>query len=119
MKKHTFLLIALSLAVCAVALMTTSCGGSSYTPGEYSSSSKAVHGDVTVTLTVSEKKITGVDIKESGEENSFAAGAYETMTQQIIKKQSADIDGVTGATISTTAVKTAAAAALAEASAGK
>jgi len=115
-KRTRTILRAFSVVICALLLLVTGCGGGKvFTPGEYAASSKAVHGDVTVTITVNEKKITKVAIAESGEENSFAAKAYATMTEQVMKAQSAEIDGVTGATISTNAVKTAAAAALAEA----
>ena len=107
----------LSTLLAAVSLLfLAGCGkASSFTPGSYSASAEAMHGDVTVTITVDSSKITEISITDEEGENAFAASAYATLSEQILKAQSAEVDGVSGATITTNAVKSATAAALVKA----
>ena len=87
----------------------------SYTPGTYTAEAKGMGGTVTVTVTVSENAITAVKAEGPDETPGLGVPALETVANAILEAQSADVDGVTGATVTSTAVKTAAAAALAEA----
>lgn len=87
----------------------------SYTPGTYTAEAKGMGGIVTVTVTVSENAITAVKAEGPDETPGLGVPALETVANAILEAQSTDVDGVTGATVTSTAVKTAAAAALAEA----
>ncbi len=90
----------------------------SFVPGTYTASAKGMESDVKVTITVDESSITDVQIDVSGETKGIGADIGDTVTSQILDGQSAEIDGVTGATVSSTAVKTALEEAIAKAEAG-
>ncbi|MGN0708294.1 MAG: FAD-dependent oxidoreductase [Faecalibacterium sp.] len=86
-----------------------------YTPGTYSATSKGISSDVTVTMTFDGNSITDVQIDVSGETAGFGADAGDELTGQLIAAQSAEIDGVSGSTITSDAVKDAAANCIAQA----
>jgi electron transport complex protein RnfD len=69
-------------------------------------------GEVSVTLTVEDGKITECTIVSEKETPAVGGAAIPELTQQILDANSAEVDGVTGATITSTAVKSAAGAAL-------
>ena len=86
-----------------------------YTPGTYTASAKGMMGDVTVTMTFDTEAITDVQIDVSGETPERVAGLTEKMAQDILAAQSADVDTVSAATVSSNAVKEAAAQCIADA----
>lgn len=79
-----------------------------YTPGTYKNTARGFGGDVTVELTFSKDAITDAKIVGIDETSGIGSMAIERMPEQILSSQSADVDGVSGATISSGAVKTAA-----------
>ena len=79
-----------------------------YTPGTYSAQAQGM-GTVTVTMTFSESAITDAVIDVSSETPSIGGAAMEELKAALLSAQSADIDGVSGATITSTAVSKAAA----------
>ena len=70
-----------------------------------SATAKGYGGDITVTLTVKDDKITDVKIVGDGETKDVGAKAVEQMPEQILSAQTYDVDGVSGATISSTSIK--------------
>ena len=90
--------------------------GGSYTPGTYTSSAKGISSDVTVEMTFSETAITDVKIDVSGETPSIGGAIGDEMTSRILEAQSADIDGVSSATVTSNAIKTAVADCISQAS---
>ena len=88
-----------------------------YNAGTYSASATGFNGDVTVTITVSDDAITNVSITGPGETPGLGGAAVEELPAQIMAAQSANIDGRTGATITSDAIKEALSAALAQAKA--
>ena len=70
------------------------------------------HGDVIVTITIANGIITDVVIKGDGESPTIGGPAMLKATNAIKKYNSADIDIISGATITTMAVKQAAQAAI-------
>ena len=72
-------------------------------------------GPVTVELTVEDGKIVAAKVDTSNETPGFGLEIADELAAQILAAQGAEIDGVSGSTITTTAVKTATAQALAEA----
>jgi fumarate reductase flavoprotein subunit len=130
MKK--FLIVALSLvmvlgmAACGTsaapaatatpAVTATPAAEGIYTPGDYTATATGM-GAVTVTITVDANSITNVVLDVSNETDSIGQAAADTLKQQILDTQSDAIDGVSGATITSTAVKTAVADCLAQAKA--
>ncbi len=117
MKKR---LTALSLAL-VMALSVAACQSKEpdaagiYTPGTYEGSAQGYGGTVTVSLTVDANAITDVSIAGEQETPTVGGAALEELAKQVKEAQSAEIDGVTGATLTSDAVKEAAAAALAAA----
>ena len=70
-------------------------------------------GKVTVTLTVEDGKIVEATATGDGETPTVGGAALEPLAAQLVEAGSADIEGVTGATFTSNAVKAAAEAALA------
>ena len=81
-------------------------GKTTYTPGTYTATAKGM-GDVTVTATFDENSITDIVLDVSGETEGIGQAAADTLREQILAAQSAAIDGVSGATVTTTAVQNA------------
>ncbi|MCD7736730.1 MAG: FMN-binding protein, partial [Lachnospiraceae bacterium] len=81
----------------------------SYTPGTYSAVAKGIGSIVTVTMTFDETSITDVQIDVSGETAGIGADIGDTMAQAILDSQTCDVDAVSGATVTSDAVKLAAA----------
>lgn len=105
MNTRKLLSMLLALALCA-----SMCA--SAIAEEHTASAKGFGGDVTVTLTMDGSAITGVTITGDDETPSIGGAAFETLQAQLIEAQCAEIDGVAGATITSSAVKSAAQAAL-------
>ena len=91
----------------------------SYTAGTYTGTATGMKGDVTVEVTVSEDAITDVVVKEHQETYGIGYGLetspVEVLPKQIVETQSLGVDNVTGATITTAAIKNAVASAVTEA----
>ncbi len=83
----------------------TSNDSGKYTAGTYTGTGKGHSSDVTVTVTFSSSEITKVELDVSGETESIGGKAADELAQQIMDQQSSDIDGVSGATETTNAVK--------------
>ena len=111
MKKLFSLVLALAVCLAAVGYAE----GATYVPGTYSASSAGFHSDVTVTITVDETSITDVTLDVSGETEGIGAAAGDALASQILEAQSAEIDGVSGATVTSSAAKVALTSCLAEA----
>ncbi len=112
-----------ALAGTAAAALTTVTGVSAfaeekgiYTPGTYSASAKGIGSDVTVTMTFDANSITDVAIDVSGETPGIGAAIGEQMQDAILAAQGADIDAVTGASVTSDAIRQAAAACIEQAS---
>ena len=86
-----------------------------YTPGTYTSVAKGISSDVTVTMTFDAESILDVEIDLSGETPEIGGKIGDTMRDAILEAQSADVDGIASATISSDAVKLAAANCIAQA----
>lgn len=83
-----------------------------YTPGTYTGEAGGFGGKVSVTVTVDASSITEVKVEGADETPAIGGAALEELAGQIKKAQGAGIDGVTGATVTSTAAKAAAQSAL-------
>ena len=90
-------------------------GGSVFTPGTYTGKATGLNSDVTVTITVDETSILSCVVDASGETAEIGAAAADTLAEQILAAQSQNIDGVTGASVTSGAVRRAVEEALAQA----
>ena len=77
-----------------------------YTPGTYSATAVGM-GTVVVTATFDENSITNVELDVSEETVTIGQVAKDELIAQVMEAQSADIDGVAGATMTSAAVKAA------------
>ena len=105
-------------AVVAVSLLGYGCGskpasttGAGAT-GDFTGTAKGFGGDVTVTLTLTDGKITGCTAEGADETEGVGSKAIEQLPGEIAESGSIAVDGVSGATVTSTAIKEAAAAAL-------
>ncbi len=89
-------------------------GEAAYTPGTYSATATGM-GEVTVTMTFDETSITDVQIDVSNETEGYGLGIGDEMAQAILNAQSSEVDGVSGATMTSNAIKDAAANCIAQA----
>ena len=78
-----------------------------YTPGTYSATATGI-GTVMVTMTFSADAITDVVLDVTGETASIGQAAAEDLRNALMQNQSAEIDAVSGATMTSNAVMEAA-----------
>lgn len=76
-----------------------------YNNGEYTEKAFGYDGFITVTITIENDVITSLTASTDEEETEYFDMAYGTMAQDIINKQSPDVDGVSGATYSSDDIK--------------
>lgn len=90
-----------------------------YTPGTYTGEAQGFGGTVSVTITVDESSITDVTVKGDKETKEVGGAHLDELAEQIKTAQSAEIDGVSGATVTSTGVKEAAGKAIEAAKKGE
>lgn len=94
----------------------TASSGLTFTPGEYTATARGIDSDVTVACTFDETTMTDLVIDVSGETAGIGADIGDEMREKILSAQSCDVDGVSGATVTSDAVKTAVADCMSQAS---
>ena len=106
-------------AVIAVSLFGYGCGAKPASTssdagvsGDFTGTAKGFGGDVSVTLTLTDGAITGCTAEGKDETQGVGSEAIAKMPGEIAESGSIAVDGVSGATITSTAIKEAAAAAL-------
>ena len=106
-------------AIIAVSLFGYGCGAKSASTssdagvsGDFTGTAKGFGGDVSVTLTMTDGAITGCTAEGKDETEGVGSQAIAKMPGAIAESGSIAVDGVSGATITSTAIKEAAAAAL-------
>ena len=105
-------------AVIAVSLFGYGCGAKPASSsdagvsGDFTGTAKGFGGDVSVTLTLTDGTITGCTAEGKDETQGVGSEAIAKMPGEIAESGSIAVDGVSGATVTSTAIKEAAAAAL-------
>lgn len=111
--------------ICAVCLAVLSgCGGEDYeisasgtwADGVYTEEAEGRNGDFDVTVTISGGVMTDISIGENSETEDIGTQAIEQLPEAMLSEQTYDVDGVSGATITSDAIKEAVAECLEEAS---
>ena len=98
-----------ALAACNSASSSTASGAAGqYIPGTYEGTAEGISSTVKVTMTFSDSAVTDVVVDTSGETASFGAAAADELREQLLSAGSAEIDGVSGSTITSDAVMKAA-----------
>ncbi len=83
-----------------------------YTDGVYTASARGFGGDITVTVTLSGRRITDITVDAHPGEDDLFYGEAEAVIGRILEAQSADVDAVTGATFSSAGIREAVRAAM-------
>lgn len=98
-----------SMPGCTTGSSSSSAGSASVKDGEYSATAQGFgNGDVTVTITVKDGKITDAKVDASSQSADYGQKAADTLAQEIVDGQTYDIDVASGATATRDAVSTAA-----------
>ncbi|QRG86531.1 FMN-binding protein [Bulleidia sp. zg-1006] len=113
MKLNKLMVVAASL----VLLAGCSSKKAVYKAGTYEGKAVGRNGNVVVSVTVSDTAITKVELKEHKETAGLSDAAIKDIPEAIVKKNSTEVDGASGATITSNAIKEAVKAALAKAKA--
>ena len=101
MKKN---LVGMMAAVLLLSACLPAGAENAFVPGKYVGSAAGMNGVVSVEITVDEKRIVDVKADVSKETQSIVADAEEKWISQILTTQSAQIDGVSGATVTSKAI---------------
>ena len=86
-----------------------------YHPGTYEASARGFGGDVNVSVTVDKHNITDIQVTGDHETENIGSVAIEMVGDRIMEAQDTDVDTISGATVTSMAVVTAASTALGEA----
>ena len=121
MKSKMMKVLVCAMAVAMLAGCSNKGGSSSATTTTYTGTGQGYGGDVVVTITVNDETKEILSVESAGEKETEAVGgaALETLDANFLAAQSAEFDGVSGATITSDAYKEAVADALAQMNGGK
>lgn len=95
----------LSLLATSVLLAAVSAGAYAYTPDTYTAAIAGQNGPVKVEVTTSADKILSVKIIDQKETEGIGSKAVAALPSEIVKAQSADVQGIAGASVSSAAIK--------------
>ncbi len=110
-RKRALLTLPAALALASSSALAVGCAGEPaiYEPGTYTGTGEGKGGPITVTLTVDETSIVSVD-EIVGDDETPGVGGWDQIQDGsyasfIMEAQSAEIDDVTGATLTTNGVR--------------
>ena len=95
----------LSVIATSVLLAAVSTGAYAYTPGTYTAAIAGQNGPVKVEVTTSADTILSVKIVDQKETEGIGSKAVAALPAEIVKAQSADVQGIAGASVSSAAIK--------------
>ncbi|MDR1893520.1 MAG: FMN-binding protein [Spirochaetales bacterium] len=84
-----------------------------YKPGTYEGAANGFHGEVKVSVTVDASRIVSVTVLSHTETNGIGTRAINALPAAIVTAQGVTVDNVSGATLTSRAIKDAVTAALA------
>lgn len=76
-----------------------------FTPGTYTAEAEGYHGQIKLDVTFDENSISSINIVEDHETEGIGHEALPMMVERIIQAQGTGVDAVTGATVSSAAMK--------------
>ena len=98
----------LSVALALVILMSLACTASAMTAGTYTETVMAMHGPMTLEMTVSEDKIESVTVTDHVETPGVGDIAVEQIPAAIVAEQTVAVDAVSGVTVTSRCIMNAA-----------
>ncbi len=120
MKKLICLLLAMAMLLFSASALAEAAEAPAetlFTPGTYTAEEQGIFAPVKVQITVSENLITGVKIDATGETPELGGLAAGKLAAAIMQAQTPNVDALSGATVTSSAIIKAATAALEEAGA--
>jgi uncharacterized protein with FMN-binding domain len=99
--------IACCVGLSCLALLALSCSNApaaKWLDGAYQGTAPGMHGDIALTVTVAQGKLATVTIDKQEETVGVADLALTRVPADIVKKQSASVDAVAGASVSSKAI---------------
>ncbi len=117
MNKNMCKLVALMLCLCMVLSLTAAAAQTA--DGVYEGAGQGLNGEIKVSVTVTGRVITAVEVLSHSETPGISDPAIEQIPQAIVAANSADVDAVASATFTSEGIKSAVKAALAGESAEK
>ena len=103
---------ALEAAGADIAVLDKNAGKLLFTPGIYNAEAQGFGGPVQVVIAVTEDRILSVEITGDAETPALGGVAVASMGEAIMKARTPNVDGVSGATVTSTAIISAATEAL-------
>lgn len=106
MKKKLLSLGMLSILMLSLAFVGCSNGpaASVWKDGSYNGKAEAVHGDIEMSVEISEGKIAKINVVSQAETSGVSEVAFEQVPSSIIEKQTTEVETVAGATVSSQAI---------------
>ena len=95
------------IALAVASLCAAGTSAAQFKAGTYTAKSPGIHGEVTVEVTFTADKIANIKVVKHEETVGIGSKAVEVLPGRMTEAQSPNVDGVTGATITTTAIRTA------------
>ena len=95
------------IALAVASLCAAGAFAAQFKAGTYTAKAPGIHGEVTVEVTFTADKIANIKVVKHEETVGIGSKAVEVLPSRMTEAQSPNVDGVTGATITTTAIRTA------------
>ncbi|MGL4986015.1 MAG: FAD-dependent oxidoreductase [Treponemataceae bacterium] len=86
-------------------ILFVGCTAKSFEQGTYQGSARGFKSDVSVEIVLSTDKIESITIVDHDETNGIGSVAIEKLPAQIIERQSLNVDAISGATLTSNAIK--------------
>lgn len=124
MKHHFRTIFALCMITVLMTEILTGCGGNTYeiaesglwTDGTYTATAEGRNGDFEVTVTIEDGKMISVEVGDNEETEDKGGVAIEMLLPEFVSEQTYEVDAISGATVTSKALKNAVAQCLEEAS---
>lgn len=98
--------ILVPIMISTLLLVLAGCGASGYKNGTYEGiSTNGIDGEIKVEVKIASGKIADVKVTAENETEGIGSTAVEQLPAKIVEDQSTDVDNVSGATVSSTAIK--------------
>lgn len=93
------------IAFAVAAAFASAASAASFKAGTYTATAPGIHGDVTVEVTFTADKLADIKVTKQSETVGIGSKAVELLPGRMVAAQSPAVDGVTGATITTEAIR--------------
>jgi succinate dehydrogenase/fumarate reductase flavoprotein subunit/uncharacterized protein with FMN-binding domain len=106
MKRIVASILSVGMA-CSLTACSSSVSSAKMKDGTYSAEATGMDGKISINVKIASNKIESIDIADQNETAGVGDCALQTIADEVIESQSLGVDSVTGATVSSGAMKTA------------